>query len=251
VNYFRPGSVKDALILLAHKNTIPLAGGTYLTSVKPLTKSLIDLQDIGLDKINNKSNFIEIGPMVRLQELFKSQLITEPFRTALKLEAPLNIRNSVSLGGQIIKSSGRSSLATSLLAMDANISVEPGNFTYSFLEFIMNIRDTLQNKLITNIKFKAKTKLAFQYISRTTFDLPIICVATTITPRDKIRIALGGYGEYPVLAYEGSYSDNLNFFSGKAFAHAEDEWASASYRSAMAETLTRRCLDQLMQNRDL
>jgi CO/xanthine dehydrogenase FAD-binding subunit len=246
VKYFRPGSLKEAIELLTMQDTIPLAGGTYLTSLKPFAKNLVDLQDLGLDKIKARTNFIEIGSMVKLQQLYNSQILPEPFQIALKLEAPLNIRNSISLGGQITRCTGRSSLATALLAMDAKITLKPGSETLSLLEFLLIKRNGLKNQIITSILIEPKIQFSFHFISRTSYDLPIVCVAVGEFQSSKLRIALGGYGENPILAYEGRFSDNLELFAGNAFTNAEDAWASASYRSAMAEILTKRCLDQLV-----
>jgi CO/xanthine dehydrogenase FAD-binding subunit len=244
-NYFRPKSIEEALNLLELPNKVPLSGGTLLSRKRPISSDMVDLQDLGLDQINKNDQGIELGGMVILQNMLIAQVFPKAFQRPVELEAPINIRNSASVGGLIATCDGRSSIVTSFLAMNALITLEPGHEQiglYDFLKFRFN---KPHKSLITSIRLQNIKDFSFQYISRTKFDRPIICVAFSILANGNKLLAIGGFGEHPILVSDGSTNPDLPSAARNAFNKAEDEWASAEYRSAMAEILTNRCLDQL------
>jgi len=244
IEYFRPKSLKEAINLLEMPNKIPLAGGTFLAVKKPNTNDLVDLQDLGLDKLLVTEQSIEIGATLKLQQLHNSQIFPESFRTAIKLEIPNNIRNSASIGGLIIKCDGRSSIGTSLLAMDTTVILEPGHGMIPLNDFLLIKHINKKKQLITSIKLRPLNFFTFQYVARSKFDRPIVSVAMSVFANGSTWLALGGFGEQPYLVCNMKISDNLPLIARDAYSHAEDEWATAEYRSAMVELLTKRCLSQ-------
>ena len=66
---------------------------------------------------------LELGATVTLQTLLESEYCPEPLKSALKLEAPLNIRNSATIAGTLVACDGRSTFANVLLAMDAKLEI--------------------------------------------------------------------------------------------------------------------------------
>ena len=85
-------------------------------------------------------------------------------------------------------------------------------------------------------------KVAFQYISRTPSDKPIVCMALTKWPSGRTRLAVGGCGDAPLLALDGTESEGLEAAARNAFNDANDSWASAEYRQEVAGILVNRCL---------
>jgi CO/xanthine dehydrogenase FAD-binding subunit len=61
-------------------------------------------------------------------------------------------------------------------------------------------------------------------------------------------MAVGGYGKSPMLAMDGTATDDVGVAARNAFHEAEDEWASAEYRMDVAATLARRCADSVNNN---
>ena len=118
--YHRPHSLEEALTLLNQPNRIPLGGGTLLS--KPTTDpvEVVDLQALNLDSITKSGNNpstgsgqrLELGATVTLQQLLESVHCPEAFKSALKLEAPLNIRNTATVAGTLVACDGRSTFAT-------------------------------------------------------------------------------------------------------------------------------------------
>src|SRR5436190_14558809 len=117
--YHRPQTLDEALMLLTQPNTLPLGGGTLLS--KPATDSIqvVDLQALGLDSLSKNGNNLELGATLTLQALLESEHCPPALKSALKLEAPLNIRNSATVAGTLVACDGRSTFASVLLAMDA------------------------------------------------------------------------------------------------------------------------------------
>lgn len=242
--YHRPETLDEALTLLTQPSRTPLGGGTALS--KPTTDSMevVDLQSLHLDSIKQNGNNLEVGATVTLQQLLESNLCPDALQPALKLEAPLNIRNAATVAGTLIACDGRSTFVTTLLALDAKI--EQAILNNSMIEYpTINIGDFLplrSTNLITKIVLPLNIKLAFDYVARTPADKPIVCAALAQWNSGRTRLALGGYGKSPVLAMDGTEAEGIETAARNAFHEANDEWASAEYRMDVAATLAKRCL---------
>ena len=241
-HYYRPQSLAEAFLLLRESNTIPLAGGTYINSKIRGQFNVVDLQNLDLDKIEVKNNKIEIGSTTKLQQLLQYKQIPDFFRTAIMLEGPLNIRNSASLGGLLFICNGRSPVATSLLALNAKILLEPDREEVLLSDFFTFRTKFPRERLITTIIVPNEQSFSFAYVARTPLDRPIVCAALSTMTNGRTRLALGGYGTQPLLVIDGSITDNIAAAAKSSYNNAEDEWASAEYRSEMAYVLSCRCI---------
>ncbi len=225
--YHRPQTLEEALTLLTQPNTLPLGGGTLLS--KPTADSIeaVDLQALGLDSLNQTGNNLELGATLTLQALLESEHCPEAMKSALKLEAPLNIRNAATVAGTLVACDGRSTFAAVLLAMDAKIIVnskQKGEETINIGDFLP-LREQVRGKLITKIVLPANIKLAFEYVSKTPADKPLVCAALAQWNSGRTRLALGGYGKSPMLAMDGTESEGVEAAARNAFHEATDEWA--------------------------
>ena len=256
--YHRPKTLDEALTLLTQPNTFPLGGGTLLSRPTADSVEVVDLQSLGLDTIKKNGNNLEIGATVTLQALLESEHTPEAMKAALKLEAPLNIRNSATVAGTLVACEGRSTFAALLLALDAKIDIkefEHRDLKEQSLRKAPNLRARLSNLgdflplrprgLITLITIPLNVKLAFDYVSRTPADKPIVCAALAQWNSGRTRLALGGYGKNPLLAMDGTEAEGLQTAARNAFHEATDEYASAEYRMDVASTLAKRCNEKL------
>ncbi len=125
--YHRPKTLEEALTLLAQPNTLPLGGGTLLSHTTAESISVVDLQALSLNHIHKKGNNLEIGATVTLQQLLESEHCPEALKKTLKLEAPLNLRNSASVAGTLVSCDGRSTFACAMLALDVKIEIQSSN----------------------------------------------------------------------------------------------------------------------------
>ncbi len=216
-----------------------------------------------MDSLTQTGNTLELGATLTLQALLESEHCPPALKTALKLEAPLNIRNSATVAGTLVACDGRSTFASVLLALDAKVEIRSidklelvkmetesrsPEYTVASLgigEFLPLRSEQLQGKLIISITIPLNVKLAFEYVSRTPADKPIVCAALVQWNSGRTRLVLGGYGKSPMLAMDGTEAEGVETAAKNAFHEATDEYASAEYRMDVASTLAKRCLESL------
>lgn len=245
--YHRPQTLDEALTLLTQPDTLPLGGGTLLSKPTTDTVQAVDLHLLGLDSLTKSGNSLELGATLTLQALLESEHCPEAMKSALKLEAPLNIRNAATVAGTLVACDGRSTFTSALLAMDAKITMtskQIGEETINLGDFLP-LREQVRGKLITKVILPANVKLTFDYVSKTPADKPIVCAALAQWNSGRTRLALGGYGKSPLLAMDGTEAEGVEAAAKNAFHEATDEWASAEYRMDVAATLAKRCLERI------
>ncbi len=125
--YHRPKTLDEALTLLAQPNRTPLGGGTLLSHSKADSVEAVDLQSLSLDFVKQQGNALELGATLTLQQLLESEHCPKSWKSALKLETPLNIRNSATITGTLVACDGRSTFAALMLALDAKLEVKSIN----------------------------------------------------------------------------------------------------------------------------
>jgi CO/xanthine dehydrogenase FAD-binding subunit len=242
--YHRPKTLKEALTLLTQPNTLPLGGGTLLSHTTAESISVVDLQALSLNHIHKKGNNLEIGATVTLQQLLESEHCPEALKKTLKLEAPLNLRNSASVAGTLVSSDGRSTFACAMLALDVKIEIQSSNTEPR----ILNIGEFLPLRpagLITQVTVPLNAQLAFETVGRTPSDKPIVCTALAQWGKGRTRLAIGGWGRSPTLAVDGTEADGLETAARNACHESSDENASAEYRMDVSATLAGRCMESL------
>lgn len=241
--YHRPKTLDEALILLTQPNMYPLGGGTLLSKITGDSVEVVDLQSLGLNTIKKSGNALEIGATVTLQQLLENEDSPDALRSALRLEAPLNLRNAATVAGSLVSCDGRSTFATVMLAADAKLTsiANQQSETVSLGEYL----PLRPRRLITSVTMPLNIKLAFEYVSRTPADKPIVCAALAQWNSGRTRLAVGGYGKSPTLAMDGTEAEGLETAARNAFHEGTDEWASAEYRMDVAATLAKRCLENI------
>ena len=111
--------------------------------------------------------------------------------------------------------------------------------------------------LITSIRIPLPLHLAYDQVARAPLDRPIVCAAVGRSEAKgnggQVFIALGGFGPRPVRVAEAERAfmktgeaSAAYALAGKAYADADDKWASGEYRSHVAEVLVRRLLAEVM-----
>jgi len=237
--YHRPKTLQEALTLLARPNTRALGGGTLLSHPQSDSVEVVDLQALNLNALNRVGNDLDAGASVTLQALIDSAECPAALKTAAQLEAPLNIRNAATIAGALVASDGRSPFAAALLALDVKIKIAGDTeTTIGISEYLL----TRPQRLITNILIPLNVQFAFEAVSKTPSDTPLLCAALTQWNSGRTRLTLGGYGKTPLLAMDGTEADGLETAARNAYHEARDEWASAEYRMDVAATLAKRCL---------
>lgn len=247
VEYYRPQDIQETLDLLDNQTikTVLMGGGSAIDRYQVTPFAVIDLQDVGLEEINKKSNFLEIGATVRLQSLFENPQVQEELKRIITLEATYNLRQVATAAGTLIAANGRSPFTTAMLALDASLTLMPGEEELPLGKVLFMRARKLGSRLITKITIPTNVQLAYEQVARSPADLPIVCAAVATWPGGRTRATLGGFGEAPVLASDGPYQGGEVPAAHDAYSHAGDEWASAEYRQEIAAILVKRCLAKL------
>ena len=247
--YHRPKTLDEALTLLSQPNRTPLGGGTLLSKPGTDPMEAVDLQSLNLDTMEQQGNSLKIGATVTLQQLLESGLSPQALKSAIKLEAPLNLRGAATVAGTLVSCDGRSTFASVLLALDAKLeqlkldNAEVKSQIANIGEFLP-LRN-LEGALITSITIPLNAKLAFEYASRTPADKPIVCAAVAQWNSGRTRLVLGGFGKSPLLAMDGTEAEGIETAARNAFHEASDEYGSAEYRMDVAAVLAKRCLESI------
>jgi CO/xanthine dehydrogenase FAD-binding subunit len=268
VEYHRPKTIQEALTLLARGQpaTVPMGGGSLLSQPSTEPYAVVDIQALGLDKIERHGNTLQLGAAVLLRTLIQADSPLDPaLSRAVRHEATNNLRNVATVAGTLVGSNGRSPFTTVLLAMDTRLTILPGlrarspaheerpistqnpgvGGEISLGDLLPVRKQRLPGHLITQVSLPLNIRLAYEYVARTPADQPIVCAAVAQWPSGRTRVALGGYGAAPILAMDGPQPAGAEISARSAYSQAVDDWASASYRQEMAAVLTRRCLEGL------
>jgi CO/xanthine dehydrogenase FAD-binding subunit len=244
--YHRPRTLDEAMQLLSRPEpvTLPLGGGSFLNRPSSAAVAVVDLQALGLNVIQRRGNFIEFGATVTLETLLAQDLPPALVR-AIQHEATYNLRQVATVAGTLVAAGGRSPFTTALLALDAQLTLMPAEEQMSLGDLLPVRGERLRGRLITQVALPLNTGLAYEYVARTPADLPVVCVAAAQWPSGRTRLALGGYGNAPLLAMDGPEPGGVEEAAQDVYSQAGDEWATAEYRREMAVILARRCLQEL------
>jgi CO/xanthine dehydrogenase FAD-binding subunit len=246
--YHRPETLEAALKLLRRKipATRPLGGGTVLSAPGGESVAVVDLQSLKLSKISLRGKTLHIGATVTLQSLLDTEGIQPALAAAIRHEAAYNLRQVATVAGSLVAAGGRSSFAASMLALDAQLEIQPKDESIGYGELLALRAEKLRGKLITKISISTATKLSFQYVARTPADLPIICLALAQWQSGRTRLVVGGgIGTAPVLALDGRDASGLQEALENALSNASDEWASAEYRLEAGKALLARAVAEI------
>ena len=242
IEYHRPQTLDEALELLEHG--VPLAGGTRLTPGLRGVGALVDLQDLALDQIDITESTLEFGGTATLQGLVDNgSRLPDALIRAARLEAGWNIRNKATVAGTIVTGDGRSPLLTVLLALGTDLEFAPSGERISLSDAFDRSADRTGGKLITALHAANPGRLEYAQVARSPADRPQICAAVAVDPPEKhLRIVLGGYGAHPSLLTNDRAlkAEEAADLARTMYAEADDQWASAEYRSSAAATLVAR-----------
>jgi CO/xanthine dehydrogenase FAD-binding subunit len=244
IEYHRPNSLEDALKLLGRSKpvTLPLGGGTVLNRPSEDEFAVVDVQSLGLDDIEEKGNNLQIGAAATLQALLNFPNRDPALIKVIRHEATYNVRQVATVAGTLVAADGRSPFSAVMLALGAQLTLQPGDENQSFGDLLPSRREKLKGRLITQIVIPLNVNLTYEYVARTPADLPVVCVCVAQWPSGRTRVAIGGYGKSPLLAIDGPQPDGAEIAARDAYSEAGDQWASAEYRSNVAGILTKRAL---------
>ena len=269
--YRRPTSVQEALAILSpdKPRAAPLAGGTHLMADRDDdAELLVDLQDLRLAYVEQRTTAVSIGAMTRLSTLCESPEL-QSFAAGILPDAARHacaslLRNQRTLGGELVAQRSDGELAAALIALDATARTDgpEGERTSTLADFCRRSRGAEDRSRLKGIILEvtvptppAGCHIRCERIARTPMDRAILIVtAMTRLNRDvieEIRITLAGCGILPARLTElearlvgASANADLVFSAAREAAEKialpDDHLASSAYRRAMLPVLTRR-----------
>ena len=239
MDYQRPKTLEQALEGLRAGQ--PLAGGTGTVPHRLRVRAVVDVQDLGMDRLEAEGDRLVIGASARLQALVDSEAaVPQALRQACRHEAALNLRNMATLAGTVVGGDGRSPVLAVMLALGAEARLEPGGERWT-VEHILERRGAgMRGRLITAFALPAVRWSAYAQVGRAPMDRPLVCAAAVRRADGTLGLALGGFGARP-LPLEGA---DLEQAARQAYAGAGDAWAGAAYRAHVSGVLVRRLLAQ-------
>jgi carbon-monoxide dehydrogenase medium subunit len=269
VSYARPGTVEEAIALLAeHDGARALAGGqTLLNVMKQRAASPDVLVDLGrLDELRTISvsgASLEIGAMTTLTSLIRSSEVevTRPILAEVAATvADVQVRNRGTLGGNICVNDPTNHFPPLLVALDASMTVAgaDGERVVPAVEFFVGVFETTvrEGELLTKITVPAAGKGTGDGMSGVTLGAhgTYIANAAASIVDGTWRIALGCVGAVPVRAstVESALAAEVDETGVRAAVEGlgatldppSDVHASADYRRSLAETSTVRAVLQ-------
>lgn len=251
-SYVRAESLEEAWQLNQKKSNRIIGGMLWLKMSNGNVNTVIDLSDLGLDKITESDEEFSIGAYATLRQLELHEGLNaytnNAIRDAVKDIIGVQFRNLATAGGSIWGRFGFSDVLTVFLTMDCYVELYKGGIV-SLADFASMKKD---NDILVRIIVK-KQAGAFRYnamrIQRT--DFPVLtCAASEIA--GKITVAIGARpGKALIVAdeegilTEGITEESASAFAEYATANVKTQGnirGSAAYRTRLVQVLTKRTL---------
>lgn len=245
IEYQRPTTLEEALRLLARSEpaTYPLGGGARLSRPSSSKYAVVDLQALGLNTIEPQGNLLSAGATVTLHQLETFPGLQPALVEAVRRETSINLRQTGTVAGALVSATGKSTLAAALLALDARLTWQPGDEEIGLGDYLPLRQNRKHGSLITRITFANSAALAFETVSRTPVDLPIVSAAVARWPGGRTRVVVGGLGTAPVVAMDGLEAGGAEEAAGNAYSHFPDlPTTEQDYINQTARVLVRRLI---------
>lgn len=237
--YRRPATLTEALALLGRPGTVVLGGGTMVTTTAAGPVVMVDLQDLGLGRIEvTAGGRVRAGAMVTLGRLGGSPAAPAAVREAARRELPSTLRAQATLGGCVATGAADSELLATLLVHDCSVTVTGRGGTREFtLAEILGSLPLAAGWIVTAVSFAAGGVTRAARTARTRADRPIVAAVARLTGDGERRLALAGVATAPVLADPADPAAGLE--------PPGDFRGSPEYRRLLAAVLAARALEAI------
>ena len=260
VEYARPGSVEEAIRLLAgHEGARALAGGQTLVNVMKARAAspdvLVDLNRLDeLRSISVSGDTLEVGAMATYAQIMGSSevQVARPILCEVVTQiADVQVRNRGTIGGNVCSSDPTNHLPPLLLALDASFSIRGagGDRTVPASEFFLGVYMTAvaEGELLLSVSVPAAGNAADGFAA-ITIGREGTCIvnAAASLDGDATRVAIGCVDAVPVLVEpDGTDPDAVRAaVSAAGLDPPSDVHASAEYRRHLAGVCAVRAVQQ-------
>lgn len=243
-NYFRPNTLEEAVQLLKKDeiSTYPLGGGNVLSHFDTGKISVVDLQNLKIDKIHLVDNEIKIGANTTLQEIIENANIPKGLKDAVGREAPINIRQTATLAGTLVSSKGNSPLAVAMLIAGAQIIIEPGSERIGIDQWFTKLDNWKPSRLVVSVDIPKDIKVFYMDVSKTPSDFPIVFSAIGVTNTGKRNWGIGVKKEKNLFIASNINSENAKAILENAHRHLTNSNIQNNYIKQVIEVLFHRLI---------
>ncbi len=182
--YKRATSLEEAWTLNQKKPNRVMGGMMWMRLSKGNVMTMIDLSDLGLDKIEETETDFSIGAMVTLRQLELDERLNEYTQGAIKESVRhivgVQFRNMATVGGSIFGRFGFSDVLTMLLVLDAKVELfKAGMMSLSEFAERKYDRDILVRVIIP----KQQLKCNYNSVRISKTDFPVLTCAASLTDK--------------------------------------------------------------------
>lgn len=243
-------SLEEAWELNQRRSNKIIGGMLWLKMSSTHLNKLIDLSELGLDKIEETEDEFKIGCMTSLKSLELHPGLDAyscgSVREALRSIVGVQFRNLATLGGSLFGRYGFSDVMSVFMSMDSYVELYKGGIV-PLSEFVNMKYD---NDILVHLIIK-KTPLKFHYYSvrNTRTDFPVLTCAAA-SDGTKIKIAVGARpGKAVIFEREMTEGDGAaEKFAEEASKNIKtgtNMRAGAEYRSHLVRVLAKRAYNDL------
>ncbi|MDP7423560.1 MAG: FAD binding domain-containing protein [bacterium] len=212
--FFYPQSVEEAVKLCSRRKlkTVPIAGGTSLSVRDPSSVgAIVDLTRLNLSYIKKCKQYTRIGATTTATEIAESTLLPKPVEETLGQAAAAiaspQLRNRVTIGGNIVQIYPWSDLPAALLVLEARLAIAGSKKrTAKITDFLKEhpSRFLKKGEIVTEIRIphlKGNIKGGFVKVTRSAVDNALVDVAcilhTSCGVIDVARVAVSSVTRLP------------------------------------------------------
>ena len=253
--FIKAKSLEEAYKLMKEspRNKI-VGGGLWLKKGNAAVDKLIDLSLLGLDKIEDKGEYVSVGAMVSQRELEKSELIKKIgggviSKATSEIMGPA-FRELATVGGSVYGKFGFSDLVTALLLVKTTLVFYP-NAELSLEDYLA--KPGFYDGILTHINIKkCNCKTFFKKVKLTALDYPIVNIGVHKCEKKTFVVV----GSRPAVAAIAPNASKYLTEGGKDFEKASEmaieelEFGDSiatkgEYRKELAKVYIRRGLEEV------
>ena len=242
-------------LLQADKNNVILGGLLWMKMGKKQYHTGIDLKNLGLDRIIEKPQCIEVGAMTSLRQMETSPVLAKwfghIFPQGLKAIVGIQFRNLATVGGSVYARFGFSDVITSLLCLETQVHLyDRGKISLKEFLSMPTKKDILLKVEIP----KESRASSYQSIRKSATDFPVLSLAASRC-RSTWTISIGARPQRACLAPETAAllpdtPDDAQIETAcdtlvREVGFGTDQRGSKEYRQALSKVLLKRGITQI------
>lgn len=242
--YVRAQSLEEAWELNQNKRNRILGGMMWLRLGRNSVNTVIDLCDLGLDKIEETDEAFSIGAMVTLRDIEVHESLNACFSNAIanavKDIVGVQFRNMATVGGSIWGRFGFSDVLTVFLALDSYVELYKGG--------IIPLEQFAQMKadndiLVRLIVKKTPCKVVYSSVRNQRTDFPVLACAVA-RMNGEYRASIGARPSRATLVCNANAEGFAAYVAENAPTQGNMR-GSAEYRTHLIKVLVERSMQEL------